>query len=96
VVSRDPVTGELRAPTPLESRQLNATGFNRSSVGLKQEVRPDGSVMVRLNGRFMSASVAKIEPDGSVATGCVSSQAEAEAFLKGETAKKKKEGRDVK
>ncbi len=71
---RDPVTGQLRPPTADEldalRPQLEAL-FNQSSEGLEQIELPDGSVGIDLQGRFASAVVATVQPDGTVTTRCV-------------------------
>ncbi len=73
---RDPVTGELRSPTPAEidamRPELEAI-YNQSSEGLEEIVLPDGSVGIDLQGRFMSSVVAIVGPDGTVRTRCVHS-----------------------
>lgn len=82
---RDPVTGELRPPTEAELAairpQLEAL-FNQSSEGLEQIELPDGSVGVDLQGRFATAVVATVGPDGTVTTRCVN---RAEGLLEPET-----------
>ena len=55
--------------------------MNTSSAGLQQVVKPDGSVEVDLQGRFSSFVLAKIGPDGSIVTECVTTTKEAEEFL---------------
>jgi hypothetical protein len=87
----DPETGQL--VTGPAAERLAETGadkqadaeleqmLSRSDAGLQQVHRPDGTVSVNLEGRFMSASVARIGADGKVETLCAEDAAAAEAFL---------------
>ncbi len=80
--------GKLREPTPEEKKALadevaRTTRFD--DAGLTPVRRADGSVMVDLEGRFETASVARVR-GGKVETGCVTSRAEAEAFFDGKAA----------
>lgn len=87
----DPETGQL--VTGPEATRLSGAGsdkqadaeleqmLSRSDAGLQQVHRPDGTVSVNLEGRFMSASVARIGADGKVETLCAEDAAAAEAFL---------------
>jgi len=84
-VAVDPETRKLRQPTREEVEEL-LRGMERhldqSSAGLTAVTRPDGVVLVDLQDRFQSVSVAKVE-NGRVATRCVSTSGEARAFLDG-------------
>ena len=87
----DPETGQL--VTGPAAARLAETGadkqaeadleqmLSRSDAGLQQVHRPDGTVSVNLEGRFMSASVARLGADGRVETLCAEDAAAAEAFL---------------
>lgn len=80
----DTETGELTqghaaARPDLELEQA----LSRSTEGLVEVHRPDGSVHVNLEGRFQSASVARLNRDGTVETTCVETPVQAEAFLDG-------------
>ncbi|MGH9557441.1 MAG: post-PEP-CTERM-1 domain-containing protein [Terriglobales bacterium] len=55
---------------------------NRSAEGLQVKTLPNGSKYMDLKGRFQSVAVAKVNPDGTVSVGCVTTETEAEAFLK--------------
>ncbi len=59
VAVRDAETGELRAPTASEWQELASTFdvLNRSDQGLVERTYSDGSVGVRLEGRFQSVSM---------------------------------------
>jgi hypothetical protein len=77
VVGIDPETGKLGPPTAEQRRELEQiaaserTLLSRSSVGLVEEHRPDGTVHVDLQGRFQDYMTVRIGPDGSKAFGCV-------------------------
>ena len=73
-ISVDPATGRLRTPTPEEARELAASMglvLGDTSEGLEEVVFPDGTVVVDLEGRFMSVAVAAIDDDGTVVTECI-------------------------
>ena len=75
-VSIDPATGKLRAPSPEEARAMAVSLeriFRQSTQGLQAEQRSDGSLKLDLKGRFLSVSLARRNPDGSVATDCTNS-----------------------
>jgi len=62
-----PVEG-FRPLTPEEERaaqEFLANALSRSTVGLVEEVLPDGTVRVDLQGRFQSLSVLRVRPDGT-------------------------------
>ena len=78
-VARDPVTGALRPLTPEESRHL--LGARPLAVAAPQVITlPDGTRMMRLAPGHASLSVARKNPDGTLASACVHGTAEAEAF----------------
>ncbi|MFY9609082.1 MAG: hypothetical protein WAU45_10780 [Blastocatellia bacterium] len=83
-ITIDARTGRLRKPTVEEARALVETITSltdRSSKGLRVERRPDGTRRVDLQGRFKSVVLAKPSPDGTNEIRCVTSMAEAAAFL---------------
>lgn len=55
--------------------------LSRSDEGLEAVNHPDGRVSVHLKGRFMSASVARINADGGVETLCTEHAPDAHNFL---------------
>jgi hypothetical protein len=55
--------------------------LSTSSDGLTEVTHPDGTVTVDLEGRFQNFSVAKINPDGTVTTACVSNAKEVDHFF---------------
>ncbi len=69
----DPETGRLIEAPPADSTNVLrvdaafAAGLSTSDDGLVEEVLPDGTVKVNLQGRFQSASFATVQPDGSIA-----------------------------
>jgi hypothetical protein len=91
----DPQTGEL--VTGPEAMRLSGADkgataelenmLSRSTAGLHEVHHADGRVSVDLQGRFMSASVARIGDDGQVEKRCAVDAAEAEAFLAREDAR---------
>lgn len=76
VVVRDPLTGELRAPTPAERKALNASpkASLRSAAPAAAPqaiVNPDGSRKVRLGERGQVYEVIRRAPDGKLTEQCV-------------------------
>lgn len=67
VIGIDPETGRLGMPTAAQMLELSAaerTGLLRTSDGLTEVVLPDGSVMVDLQGRFMTYAVVRLDALG--------------------------------
>lgn len=64
------------APAPLPTREqilsdpFLRNALSRSTEGLEAIRRPDGAVMIDLQGRFQSISAARINDDGEVEVGC--------------------------
>ena len=56
-----------------QMRAAIANMVNTSSEGLKEVVKDDGTVIVDLEGRFQSAMVVSIGPDGKMISTCYSS-----------------------
>ncbi|GAB3471374.1 hypothetical protein GCM10027321_43150 [Massilia terrae] len=75
VVARDPLTGELRAPTPAERKALNASpkASLRAAAPVAPQaiVNPDGSRKVRLGERGQVYEVVRRAPDGKLTGQCV-------------------------
>jgi len=94
VVVRDVVTGEFRAPTAAEAKQLrDLESVKRSRVprGLltgtpnPQPVRmPDGSDFLENTDADLNYTVVVRAPDGRLITKCVANQALAERMARGE------------
>ena len=87
--SIDPETGTLvqeyvpasKADSPELQNMLS-----QSTEGLVEVHHPDGTVSVNLQGRFHSASVARIDSSGKLHTTCVDNAAAAHACLSEHTA----------
>lgn len=77
--------GELREPSAEEMQVLlegMKNAVNQSDEGLTVYELSDGTKAVYLEERFQSVALAKTNSDGSVSTECVSTQKDAEKFLK--------------
>jgi hypothetical protein len=75
--------GKLRAPTREEVKALLDSvdrSLLQSADGLREVQLPNGAVVVDLDGRFESVSVAKVE-GGKVSTRCVETTDQARKFL---------------
>ena len=68
----DPETGERvsRPMTEAQRQMARSVQVDRSSEGLEVVRRPDGSIVVDLQGRFQHTAVARRGPDGSVQLDC--------------------------
>ena len=97
----DPVTGQFTAPPPGVSRSLadpERRMLNRSDVGLQSRTLADGTVILDLEGRFMSLAVATLGTAEGVSVDCVQDSARAEACLTDQTEGRSEageHGRDV-
>jgi hypothetical protein len=82
----DPETGSLvqgHQPTLKADPELQEI-LSRSTEGLVPVQHPDGSVSVNLQGRFQSASMARIDSTGKLHTTCVDTPQAAEAACRHE------------
>jgi hypothetical protein len=82
----DPATGRLRGVTPEEARALIESvsrELSHSDEGLTIVYHPNGMVSIDLEGRFQSAAMVRLEPDGTLRAQCVTTVEEAELFLTG-------------
>lgn len=93
-VTRDSVTGELRAPTADEVKAMDASKRTSRPVGIHsgkadpQAVRlPDGSVMQELTTDTLMYSVARKNADGTISQYCVSGNEAAQRLVKGKQAR---------
>jgi hypothetical protein len=85
-VAVDAKSGKLRKPTQEEIDALvSGMKLNDSSEGLKAKTVGSGTVVMDLEGRFETATVAKINPDGTISTACVNNEKGAKDFLKADT-----------
>ncbi|MFI5180850.1 MAG: post-PEP-CTERM-1 domain-containing protein [Thermoanaerobaculia bacterium] len=75
IIVKDPVTGELRAPTAQEIEALrSASPTPKLSVGgqpTSVEKLLSGRVRARLGPEYMRFSVVRKNPDGTISTDCV-------------------------
>ncbi len=67
---RDPETGELTTPPADMARLLQRDSANFSDQGLEMIIKPDGTKMVDLQGRFQMSSVIKTDADGHITHHC--------------------------
>jgi hypothetical protein len=86
VVVRDPVSGQLRAPTAAEFQALQPPPAASAARGAATTapvvtVRPDGSRSVRLGEESLVYAVATRAADGTLDTQCVTGAAAADATL---------------
>ena len=81
VVSIDPATGKPHSTPQLdpEVQQALREMVNQSDEGLSPVSMRDGTVILNLQGRFQSAMVATVGPDGKVQSSCVTSMPKEEA-----------------
>ena len=76
--------GQIRPLTPDEAKKMAdglKTLLDKSSDGLVEEQNPDGSVQMKLNGRFQNVTIARENADGTVSTECVDNPRAAGKFL---------------
>jgi hypothetical protein len=72
VVTRDPVTGEIRNATAEERARLFAGRTPQAAPAAPLVVvLPDGTEMVRLGEESMNYAVATVAPDGTIKQSCV-------------------------
>lgn len=81
----DPATGKLTPiPPTVESRRLSQTtdaALSRTSEDLVPFPLSSGGTGVFLEGRFQSATVARVAADGTIEVRCVETPEGAESFL---------------
>jgi len=96
IAVRDPVTGELRAPTADELASLQAKSQAAKSSRLRalavepaqaERVNSRGAIGYRPGPENVSYSVVTRNADGSLSSTCVQGQDQAEAIVKGQVAK---------
>jgi hypothetical protein len=93
-VTRDSVTGELRAPTAAEVKAMDSGKRSTRAVGVlsgkadPQAVHmPDGTVMQELTTDSLMYSVARKNADGSISQYCVHGEEAAQRLVKGKQAR---------
>ena len=85
-VAIDAETGEMSTPSPEQHKAMEhelQEMLSRSDAGLYEEVLPDGTVKVNLQGRFQNASIAVIDADGNLHTSCAENHDGAQAARHG-------------
>ena len=68
-IFKDP-NSDMPGPPTQENSALEMEGNSEDMTGLKEEVLPDGSVMIDLQGRFQESMVMQITPDGKRVVTC--------------------------
>ena len=88
-VVRDPVTGQLRAPTHEEFKAMQdeekaraAKAPARAPASIAPRSHPSGARGARMTDESMSHTVLMRQPDGSLLAQCFGSHEEAQAALK--------------
>jgi hypothetical protein len=83
-LSIDPVTGEFTdETTPIDAKDLPASlqnALSTSDEGLVERASPVAGVLIDLQGRFQSTSVARIDGDGNLEAPCLSNTSELDKF----------------
>lgn len=74
---------EARTEHELQAEHELQEMLSRSIEGLYEEVLPDGTVKVNLQGRFQNAAIAVIDDDGNLHTTCTEHHDGAQAALQG-------------
>jgi hypothetical protein len=83
-IQLDERSGRYRVPTRAEATELAAalrSLLERSGASVATETRSDGVRQAHLHGRFANVVLSRPRTDGTTETLCVSSFAEATAFL---------------
>jgi len=100
-IVRDPVTGQLRAPTAeeyqaLQAEEAKAAAARKATAPAAAPApvrRADGSVQLMLDESQMSYSVVTRNADGSLTEQCVTGAAEAQKALSGKKVSVVKSGK---
>ena len=103
-IVRDPVTGQLRAPTPeefqaIEAQELKAKAAARATtapVAPTEVRRADGSAKLMLDESQMSYAVVTRNADGSLTEHCVTGADAAQKVLSGKKVSLVKNGKNAK
>ncbi len=93
-VSKDPQTGQLRAPTPQEMDELRAKGNaaraklpHGKAAEMVERHHANGAVSIALDESFMNYSVVTRNADGSLSEECVVGADAAHALVAGKAKK---------
>ena len=81
-MAKDPVTGQLRAPTAAENAELDALALTQKAAQLKRRVReagaapaevtyPDGTVEMKMDEESYMYTVAVRNDDGTITMQCL-------------------------
>lgn len=71
VTGLDPETGRPGKPTASQRAAMRMRDLDRSSEGLRETRRPDGTRVIELEGRFQEYAIVRILPDGRKEQSCV-------------------------
>ena len=84
MVSRDPLTGTLRAPTADEEAKLSDQAPARAAVTTPAWRLRDGGTAMRAPEHMTSYSVVRLKPDGARDFGCLEGADAAHAWVEGD------------
>jgi hypothetical protein len=71
ITGLDPGTGRPGKPTASQRAAMRMPDLDRSSEGLRESRRPDGTRVIELEGRFQEYAIVRILPDGRREQSCV-------------------------
>lgn len=71
ITGLDPETGRPGRPTASQRAAMRMPDLDRSSEGLRETRRPDGTRVIELEGRFQEYAIVRILPDGRREQSCV-------------------------
>jgi hypothetical protein len=71
ITGLDPETGRPGKPTASQRAAIRMPDLDRSSEGLRETRRPDGTRVIELEGRFQEYAIVRILPDGRKEQSCV-------------------------
>jgi hypothetical protein len=71
ITGLDPETGRPGKPTASQRAAMRMPDLDRSSDGLRETRRPDGTRVIELEGRFQEYAIVRILPDGRKEQSCV-------------------------
>ncbi len=83
-VHLDPETGEMVPFASTDKAALDQAArrrLSRSAAGLREVRDPDGGYHMDLAGRFQSLSLATVDSNGALHTGCVTNEQQLDRFL---------------
>jgi hypothetical protein len=83
-VQVDPQTGQIKPMSPEEAQKLAdglKTMLNKSTEGLVQQQRLNGSISMHLKDRFQNVAVARVNADGQLEQSCIDEPEQAARFF---------------